>query len=125
MKNRAYGKELILDMHKCDPTTFTRKSIKRFFVTMCYTIDMQREDLYFWDYKGQKKKYKKAPAHLKGTSAVQFIKTSNMTIHCLDELKAVYLNIFSCKEFSKKKAIKLASNWFKAKQVCNKKLRRV
>jgi S-adenosylmethionine/arginine decarboxylase-like enzyme len=37
--------------------------------------------------------------HLKGMSGVQFITTSNITVHTLDILEAVYVNIFSCKEF--------------------------
>jgi S-adenosylmethionine/arginine decarboxylase-like enzyme len=60
---------------------------------------MVREDLYFWDYDDDPDGYAKAPPHLKGTSAVQFIRTSNITIHSLDELKRLYLNVFSCQPF--------------------------
>ena len=31
----AYGKELILDLHHCDPATFTRDSIGRYFAELC------------------------------------------------------------------------------------------
>ena len=44
-----YGIELILDMHECDPETFTRESIRTYFEKLCVLIDMQREDLHFWD----------------------------------------------------------------------------
>jgi S-adenosylmethionine/arginine decarboxylase-like enzyme len=37
--------------------------------------------------------------HLHGISAVQFIETSNIVCHALPLLKAVYLNLFTCKEF--------------------------
>lgn len=94
-----YGKELILDMHECDPQKFTRDSLSRFFKILCNKIDMNPSDLHFWDYKGYPNKYKEAPDHLKGTSAVQFIQTSNITIHTLDILRKVFLNVFSCKDF--------------------------
>ena len=40
----------------------------------------------------------------KGTSAVQFILTSTIVIHTLDLMNAVYVNVFSCKEFDTEKA---------------------
>lgn len=66
----------------------------------------------WWDYKGYPEEYDKAPEHLKGTSAIQFISTSNITIHTLDEMKRVYLNIFSCKDFNSGKAIKFCVEYF-------------
>lgn len=123
MKNKMfknkYGKELILDMHECDPSTFTRKSILGFFKKLCKEIDMHREKVIFWDelYVLKAKRY--TEDHLIGTSAVQFITTSNITIHTLDILKCVYLNIFSCKNFNPKVAKKIASDWFKGKVINN------
>ena len=55
--------------------------------------------------------------HLKGTTAVQFILTSNIVIHTLDLLGAVYVNIFSCKDFDPKIAADFTANWFKGKIV--------
>jgi len=94
-----YGKELILDLHDCNPKKFTRYSINKFFKSLCESIDMEACKVSWWDYKGHPDEYEKAPPHLKGTTGVQFISTSNITIHTLDELKRVYLNIFSCKSF--------------------------
>jgi len=94
-----YGKELILDIHDCSTELFNRKGLTHFFEQLCNLIDMERCDLHFWDYEGEPEEYAKAPIHLKGTSAIQFITTSNVTIHTLDEMKRVYINIFSCKEF--------------------------
>lgn len=96
---RDYGKELILDLHDCNPDKFTRKSIKKFFIDLCNKIDMQAEKLSFWDYEGQPEEYAKAPKHLKGISAVQFISTSSIVIHSLDDLNKIFINIFSCKNF--------------------------
>ena len=95
----TYGKEVILDLHGCSQAPFSRKFLTEYFMSLCDHIDMEREDLHFWDYEDDPDGYAAAEPHLKGISAVQFIKTSNITIHSLDELKQVYLNIFSCKDF--------------------------
>lgn len=113
----GYGKELIIDIHNCDPATFTRASIKKYFVDLCILIDMQRSKLTWWDdYKVPLEERQTEP-HLKGTSAVQFILTSNIVIHTLDLLGAVYINIFSCKDFDAIAAKKFTEDWFKGKIV--------
>lgn len=94
-----YGQELILDMHDCDPKRFTRKNIKEFFNVLCFRIDMETCDLHWWDDLETPEEEKETEPHLVGTSAIQFIKTSNITIHTLDLMRRVYLNIFSCKDF--------------------------
>lgn len=110
MKN--YGKELILDLHHCNPKKMTRYYIRKFFITLCKEIDMEACKVSWWDYKGFPKEYEKAPSHLKGTSAIQFISTSNITIHTLDEMKRVYLNVFSCKSFPAHMAAVYAEKYF-------------
>jgi len=94
----GYGKELILDLGDCT-IPCTREDIERFVVELCNIIKMEREDLHFWDYEGDEEAYDAAEDNLKGISAIQFIKTSNITIHTIDVQKKVLLNIFSCKEF--------------------------
>ena len=114
---KTYGKELIIDLHNCDPKTFTRNKIKKYFVEVCKLIDMQRAKLCWWDDYGVPVEEQQTLAHTKGTSAVQFILTSNITIHTLDILKNVYINIFSCKEFDEKAAEKFTKEWFKGEVV--------
>ncbi len=116
-----YGKELILDMHDVKNTKlFTRKGIKRFMIELCDIIDMEREDLHFWDELYTPKKDRFTEEHLIGTSAVQFITTSNITIHTLDKMKRVYLNIFSCKNFKKKDVRDFCQKYFDGKVInCN------
>ncbi len=97
-----YGIELILDLHGCDSSKFTRVSINKYFERLCVLIDMQREELYFWDDEGVSEEDKQTSPHTQGTSAIQFILTSSIVIHTLDQLKAVYINIFSCKSFDPK-----------------------
>jgi len=111
-----YGKELIIDLHNCDPTTFTRKSIEDYVGTLCKeVIYMEAEDLHFWDYEGDPEGYAAAPDHLKGISAVQFIKTSSIVIHTLDVLQKAFINIFSCKEFNEVEAAEFTEQWFDGK----------
>jgi S-adenosylmethionine/arginine decarboxylase-like enzyme len=107
-----YGKELILDLHNCDSSKFTRKCIKEYFLRLCKLIHMHRCKLTFWDDLGIPIEERQKEAHTRGTSAVQFILTSNITIHTLDDLGAVFLNIFSCKDFSANKAAKFSQSWF-------------
>ena len=121
----AYGKELILDLHECNPAKFTRKSILKFFKLLCNKIDMEQSDTHFWDYEGYSDEYKKAPIHLKGTSAIQFISTSNITIHTLDILKKVFLNIFSCKDFNTEYVISVSEKFFEGKTVTENIVKRI
>ena len=122
---KPYGYELIMDLHGCDVGKFNRKSIEGYMVTVCEAIGMEREDLHFWDYEGVPEKDLPKEAHLLGTSAVQFITTSNIVIHTLDLLKAVYVNIFSCKEFDEKVAEQITKEWFGAKECRSRFIERI
>ena len=113
---QPYGYELIIDLHDCDVSKFSRKSLREYFKKFCNAINMKRCELYFWDDVGVPAKEKETLPHTKGTSAVQFILTSNITIHTLDLLKAAYVNIFSCKKFDRKIAEKITKEWFGAKK---------
>jgi S-adenosylmethionine/arginine decarboxylase-like enzyme len=113
---QEYGQELVLDIHEADPREFTRDQISAFMRCLCDTVlYMEREDLHFWDYEDEPELKAQQPPHLKGISAVQFIKTSNVTIHTLDDLKKVFLNVFSCKKFDPDKAAAFAATYFQGK----------
>ena len=99
-----YGKELVLDLHDCYETRFNRKDLSRFFNELCDLIKMKQCKKVFWDYKWYPKfiirlmGWDKNPKTY-GTSGVQFIMTSNITIHIIENLRQIYLNIFSCNDF--------------------------
>lgn len=120
-----YGKELILDLHHCEPSRFTRKIIRGYFIRICELIDMERGNLFWWDDLNSPEAEKETEPHLVGTSAVQFIKTSNITIHTLDILHRVYLNIFSCKDFDEYAVERTTATWFDGDIVNRKVIRRV
>ncbi len=109
----CYGKELILDLHDCDVSTFDRAGIGAFFYHLCKKIGVERADLHFWDDVGVPEDEKQTDPKTTGTSAIQFILTSNVTVHTLDKLGAVYINIFSCEEFDDDEAANFCMKWFK------------
>ena len=110
----AYGQEMILDLYGCDPATFNRESIEEWLIKLCEMIDMQREDLHWWDYEGVPEEDIPMKPHLRGTSVVQFISTSNIVVHTLDLLGEVYINLFSCKKFDGEIAAIFTKNWFRS-----------
>jgi len=122
---KPYGYELILDLHGCDPDTFNRVSVKDYFNKLCKQIKMTPCDLHFWDDVGVSPDEQQTSPHTKGTSAVQFILTSTIVIHTLDLKGAVYINIFSCKDFDADKAMKFSKGWFKGKVVNSQVIERI
>jgi S-adenosylmethionine decarboxylase len=112
MSPRAYGQELILDLHGCNADLFGRPAIERFLRALCDLIDMERCDVHFWDDVGIPEHEKQTDPRTKGTSVVQFILTSTIVIHTLDLKKAAYVNVFSCKEFDTDEAAKFTAAWF-------------
>lgn len=110
---KPYGKELIIDLHNCATATFNRESIEGYFKELCELIDMQRCDLHFWDDEGVPEEERQTQPHTKGTSAVQFILTSNITIHTLDMLGKVFINVFSCKYFNENETMNFSRMWFR------------
>lgn len=101
-----YGKELILDMHDC--TVFDKHNIENYFKQLCELIDMEACDVHFWISEEDEEKDPKTF----GTSAIQFILTSNITIHTLPLLKKVFINIFSCKDFDTVIAMRFTMEFF-------------
>lgn len=109
----GYGKELVLDIHNCDTSKFNRTDIEKYIETLCDDIiDMERENLHWWDYEDDPNGYKEAPSHLKGTSCVQFILTSTIVIHSLVDLRKIFINVFSCKDFDAEKAANFTKDYF-------------
>ena len=123
--SKPYGKEMILDLHQCDISTFTRRSIKKYFEGICDLIDMQRCKLTWWDDVGVPEDERQTESHLKGTSAVQFILTSTIIIHTLEIMENAYINIFSCKDFDEQLAKEFSEKWFDGHTVNFKIIRRI
>ena len=103
-----YGLELIIDLKGCNLLDLTKSKLRRFFIELCDLIKMKRHGspIYWEDHSNI--------PHLRGVSGIQFIETSNVVCHPLPILKAVYINIFSCKEFNTKKALKFCEDFWGA-----------
>ena len=113
----AYGKSLVLDLHKCNIENFNRKSIDWYFNELCELIGMIKCKRVWWDDVGVDEKYKQTAAHTTGTSAVQFILTSSIVIHTLTKLENTYIDIFSCKDFDDKLVADFTAMIFEGKIV--------
>lgn len=120
-----YGMEVILDCYQCNAKLFHRKYIRKYFKGLVKLLDMEAGDVYFWDDVDVPKEQRQTKPETKGTSAIQFILTSNITIHCLDILERVYVNIFSCKEFNAWDARQYTQDFFKAKKITAKTVLRI
>ena len=123
MKN--FGKELILDLHNCNLKKFNRQSLHGYFIGLCKLIDMHRCEMHFWDDFDTPGDEKQTSPHTTGTSAIQFILTSNITIHTLDLLGKVFVNIFSCKDFDENQASDFTQRWFGGRIVNQKVIERL
>ena len=124
-KRKPYGYELIMDLHGCDVSRFTREDLRIFFVELCDLAKMQRRDLHFWDDIDTHINEQQTSPHTKGTSAVQFILTSSIVIHTLDIKESVYINIFSCKYFDEKVSLDFCKKWFSSSNCISHYIERV
>lgn len=115
MGNEPYGYELILDLRGCDPSRFSRESLDGYFEKLCKALEMVKCERYWWDDVGVPEEKRQISPHTKGTSAVQFILTSTIVVHTLELLRAVYVNVFSCKPYDRAVAEQITKEWFEAK----------
>lgn len=111
-----YGQELVLDLFDCNVELFTRENIEKFARGLCDDVlSVERHDLHFWDYEDDPAAKAEAPAHLKGVTAVQFLSVSNVTVHTLDDLREVYLNVFTCGELDAGYVRDWCAAWFEGR----------
>lgn len=105
MSNKPYGMELILDLHECKNLNI---DTQEFCEELADLVNMKVEDFYRWESEPDEPKI----PELWGQSAIQFITTSNITIHILPLLGNVYINLFTCKEFDQDIAVKFCEHYF-------------
>ena len=114
--DKKYGKEVILDLHQCEPNLMSRENIDKYFKTLCKKIEMIKCKRVWWDDHGVAEEFKQTSPHTVGVTAVQFILTSNITIHTLPLLRKVFINIFSCKDFNAVVAMEYSMDAFDSRQ---------
>lgn len=94
-----YGRELILDLHGCARDQMTPEALREFCVRLCDDVlKMTRADFHIWGDDPDDDFTDRDPKTI-GTTCIQFIETSNITIHTIWPQLTVYLNIFSCRDF--------------------------
>ena len=108
------GKELILDLYNCDTSKFSKDSLATFLKDLCISIDMTATEQFCWEYLDDPDRDPESMYHLAGYSFVQFLMTSNITLHSFDNLKKLSLNIYSCKDYDEKVAEEYCRNYFNA-----------
>ena len=108
MRN-LWGMELSLDLKNCDPELIRdKKTIEMFVTELCILIDVKPYgEPIIVDF-GE-------DPRVSGFSLCQLIETSLISAHFVNQTNAVYMNIFSCKEFDEKTASEFVAKFFKAK----------
>jgi S-adenosylmethionine/arginine decarboxylase-like enzyme len=106
---KYWGYHFHLDASGCDPKAIkTRKVIKNFITELVPAIDMI-------PYKDPKI-VKFGTDDKAGYTLVQLIETSNICAHFVDETNAVYLDVFSCKEYDPQIVEDLVVKYFGAQK---------
>ena len=107
---KAWGCHLIVNAGNCDPVALRSKTIiSKFAKALVKKIDMVAY--------GEPRIVMFGTGGKKGYTLVQLIETSNITAHFVEETNDIYLDIFSCKNFDKKNAIELFSEYFHPKKI--------
>lgn len=101
-----YGMELILDLHGCQPSAFTRGSVATWFSSVCEMTGMEAREQHWWE------EYGHDEPHLNGITAVQFISTSSITIHASEHRRGARINVFTCKRFDPEAVSEFTLRWF-------------
>ena len=109
-KHKDYGQELILDIHDVARGRIHAKGVKQFAADLCDEIGMSRGPSFVWGTDSDKDEWKDPKAD--GISCVQFLHSSSITIHAIDLLNRVFINVFSCKSFDAEKAKAFAMKKF-------------
>jgi len=108
----AWGYSLHIDLYNCKNELITRRDTQKFIDMICKEIKMKKHGKLVWYRFGSKKTF--------GISFCQIIETSCITGHFYEKEKTLYLDIFSCKLFDKKKTITFCKNYFKPKKIRHK-----
>lgn len=105
MFKKPWGYHLVLDLQRCNFNKITdAKYIYEFIIKICDHIGMTRHGEPLLDRFGIDEGY----------SFCQLIKESNISAHFIEGICGACIDIFSCKEFDKNKAIDFCVDYFEA-----------
>lgn len=105
-----WGKSFHIDLIECDSAALTNEAgLKRFIGELIKRINMVAHGPCYID------KFGDGPLY--GMSAMQFIKTSSITVHCDDKGGRAFVDIFSCKDFDTDIALEYTKEYFGSTKV--------
>lgn len=113
MPNTKYipwGKSISINLYDCDLKKISDpNTIKQFIKEVIDVVDMVAHGPCHIDRFGI--------GNLEGYSAMQFIETSSITVHCDEPGRRCFIDIFSCKDFDGNKAEAFSKTYFEASRV--------
>jgi len=109
---KYWGHHLILDCAGCDmQSVMSKKNIVAFIKELVPAIDMKAYG------EPTVAHFAEHDIEAAGYSLVQLIETSSITGHFVDCSGEAYIDIFSCKNFSHKKAVQMVKKYFNPESV--------
>lgn len=113
--NKGYtpwGKSIAIDLHGCSHAKVSsEQSLRDFMSQVVKVVNMVAHGPCYIDRFGDPK------SNLEGYSAMQFIETSSITVHCDEVNDRAFVDIFSCKDFDSQKAEEFTKHFFEAKEM--------
>lgn len=106
---RYYGKHTILSAAMCNENLLSKEKITTFIKDMVDRIDMTAFGEPIVERFGEGIEV--------GISAVQLIMTSAITIHTNDAARDLYLDVFSCKDFSQETVEQIVREYFAPQEI--------
>ena len=114
-KKNFYGLELIVELFGCDLEIITSQAkIQEFINGVCREIKMEKYGSSYI------KRFHGGGLWGEGYSFFQFITTSSVTGHFIENGGIAFINIFSCKKYDTEKAISFTEKFFRAKKTKSK-----
>jgi S-adenosylmethionine/arginine decarboxylase-like enzyme len=109
-KYLPWGKSVSIDLFDCDLSLISDpESIRKFVQSIVSEIHMVAHGPCLVERFGCD--------DLEGYSAIQFIETSSITVHCDEPGRRAFIDIFSCKNFDDQAAVNYSRKYFKAQSV--------
>lgn len=105
MHMKPWGKSISLDLNNCDLEKISNpETIQTYVNSVIKEINMVAHGPCHIERFGA--------GNLEGYSAMQFIETSSITVHCDEPELRVFIDIFSCKDFDEKIVENFSSEYF-------------
>ncbi|MBI5254837.1 S-adenosylmethionine decarboxylase [Candidatus Falkowbacteria bacterium] len=106
-----WGMSIYVDLKECNLATMTNaEKIKRFVAGLCDIINVKKfGDTVIVNFGENQRVF--------GFSMMQLIETSLISGHFANESRAIYLDIFSCKEYPPYAAAEFCKKFFEAKSM--------